>query len=71
MRIDVTEEAIRRSGAEVVAKSITPQATAELMEAILDLWKKGALLPECRNAKGKIVWAINPDFDSDFFEVVA
>jgi hypothetical protein len=65
MRIDVTEEEIRRSGAEVVAKSSTPEATAERMEALLFLWKKGALLPECRNAKRKIIWTINPDFDPD------
>jgi len=61
--IDVTEDEIRRSGAEVIAQSSTPEATAARMEAIVVLWKKQAILPMRRDEDGKIRWRANPDFD--------
>jgi len=61
--IDVTENEIRRSGAELIAKSANPELAAEIVQAIVKLWKRGAINPMRRNAAGKIVWSANPDFD--------
>ena len=63
--IDVTENETRRSGAELIAKSANPELAAEIVQALVELWKRGAINPLRRNAAGKIVWGANPDFDLD------
>lgn len=42
--IDVTEDEIRRSGAEVIAKSANPEAAAEYIQGLVELWKKGQFI---------------------------
>ena len=66
--IDVTENEIRRSGAELIAKSANPELAAECVQGLVELWKQGAIYPVTRNATGRIVWSANPDFDRDLLK---
>jgi hypothetical protein len=62
-KIDVTEDEIRRSGAEVIAKSSNPEAATEYIQGLVELWKQGAIYPARRNEAGKIIWMANPDIE--------
>ena len=66
--IDVTEDEIRRSMSEVLAQRLTPEARAAGINAIVTLWKKGAILPVSRKENGDIVWVYNPDFNRELLK---
>jgi hypothetical protein len=59
--IDVTEDEIRRSGEELIAKSADPEFAAEYIQGLVELWKQGAIYPARRNEAGKIIWGANQD----------
>ena len=59
--VDVTEDEIRRSGEELIAKSGDPEFAAEYIQGLVELWKQGAIYPARRNEAGKIIWGANPD----------
>jgi hypothetical protein len=60
---DVTEDEIRRSGEELIAKSEDPEFAAEYIQGLVELWKQGAIYPVGRNEAGKIVWGANPEVE--------
>ena len=59
--VDVTEDEIRRSGEELIAKSGDAEFAAEYIQGLVELWKQGAIYPARRNEAGKIIWGANPD----------